>query len=82
MDYFVILPLWRLWKSSLFILLGKSELVMFGGIQKDVSSISRGGANGGASGDGDTVSNAVYFLNPPSNVIWLWMYAAQKINTK
>ena len=55
---------------------------MFGGIQKDVSSISRGGANGGASGDGDTVSNAVYFLNPPSNVIWLWLYAAQKINTK
>jgi len=47
---------------------GKSELVMFGGIQKDVSSISRGGANG-ASSDGDTVSNAVYFLNPPNNVV-------------
>ena len=43
---------------------------MFGGIQKDVSSISRGGANG-ASSDGDTVSNAVYFLNPPNNVVWM-----------
>ena len=47
---------------------GKSELVMFGGIQKDVSSISRERVNGGA-GDGDTVSNAVYFLNPPNTVI-------------
>merc|ERR1712226_1479935 len=47
---------------------GKSELVMFGGIQKDVSLISRGGTNGGSS-DGDTVSNAVYFLNPPNNVV-------------
>ena len=51
-------------------LIGKSELVMFGGIQKDVSSISRGGSNG-ASSDGDTVSNAVYFLNPPNNVVWM-----------
>ena len=47
---------------------GKSELVMFGGIQKDVSSLARGNATG-ASSDGDTVSNAVYFLNPPNNVV-------------
>ena len=42
---------------------------MFGGIQKDVSSLARGNATG-ASSDGDTVSNAVYFLNPPNNVVW------------
>ena len=47
---------------------GKSELVMFGGIQKDVSSLTRGNNNGGAS-DGDTVSNAAYFLNPLKDVV-------------
>merc|ERR1712020_547428 len=31
---------------------GKSELVMFGGIQKDVSSLTRSNSNGGSS-DGD-----------------------------
>ena len=50
-------------------ILGKSELVMFGGIQKDVSSITRGGGASGGACDGDTVSNAVYFLNPPNNIV-------------
>ena len=45
--------------------LGHGELIMFGGIQKDVSAM----ASAGTSQDGDTVSNALYFLTPPSTVI-------------
>ena len=41
---------------------------MFGGIQKDVSSLTRSNSNGGSS-DGDTVSNAAYFLNPVKDVV-------------
>ena len=44
---------------------------MFGGIQKDVSSITRSGG-GGQPSDEDTVSNAVYFLNPPNNIVWFY----------
>ena len=44
---------------------------MFGGIQKDVAGLVGGGGagGGGTSNDGDTVSNALHFLNPPSFVI-------------
>ena len=48
--------------------LGKGELIMFGGIQRDLSAmVARGGTVG--SQESDTDSNALYFLNPPGNVI-------------
>jgi len=47
---------------------GHGEIVMFGGIQKDVSGMMHGGG-GGQQADGDTVSNALYFLNPPAFII-------------
>ena len=40
---------------------------MFGGIQKDVSSLTRGNNNGGSS-DGDTVSNANAIANITSRI--------------
>ena len=51
---------------------GRAELIMFGGIQKDVAQMSGGGAGGSAGGPGpesDTVSNEVYFLTPPSRIV-------------
>ena len=43
------------------LVLGRTELIMFGGLQKDVSI----GAGRGAGQTSDTVSNDLYFLNPP-----------------
>lgn len=50
---------------------GRGELIMFGGIQKDVASIANSGraAGGGASSENDTVSNALHFLTPPCEVV-------------
>ena len=45
---------------------GRSELIMFGGIQKDVSTIASGR---NASSETDTVFNDVYFLTPPIQVV-------------
>ena len=42
------------------LVMGRTELIMFGGLQKDVS------VNGGRSqNNSETVSNCLYFLNPP-----------------
>ena len=43
------------------LVLGRTELVMFGGLQKDVS------LNGGRAqqNNSETVSNCLFFLNPP-----------------
>jgi hypothetical protein len=59
---------------------GRGELVMFGGIQKDVSSMAAGGRGGGGGGQqqggavptanaNDTASNSLYFLSPPSAIV-------------
>jgi hypothetical protein len=40
---------------------------MFGGIQKDVSTIASGRNSGG--GSSETVFNDVYFLSPPIHVV-------------
>ena len=45
---------------------GRSELIMFGGIQKDVSTIASGR---NATSDKETVFNDVYFLTPPIQVV-------------
>jgi len=45
---------------------GRSELIMFGGIQKDVSTITSGR---NPSSENDTVFNDVYFLTPPIQVV-------------
>ena len=44
----------------------KPDLIMFGGIQKDVSTIASGR---NASSETDTVFNDVYFLTPPIQVV-------------
>ena len=43
------------------LVLGRTELVMFGGLQKDVSL--NGGR--GQQNNSETVSNCLFFLNPP-----------------
>lgn len=43
--------------------LGRSELILFGGIQKDVSSMTNRNQTSSAP---DTVSNSVFYLTPPS----------------
>lgn len=45
---------------------GRSELIMFGGIQKDVSTIASGR---NAATDNETVFNDVYFLTPPIHIV-------------
>ena len=45
---------------------GRSELIMFGGIQKDVSTIASGR---NSSSENDTVFNDVYFLTPPIQIV-------------
>ena len=42
--------------------LGRSELILFGGIQKDVSSVT---ARHQMPSAPDTVSNSVFYLTPP-----------------
>lgn len=57
---------------------GRGELIMFGGIQKDVSSMSASGGGGrqqqpqqqpNSATDSDTASNSLYFLTTPSSVV-------------
>jgi len=45
---------------------GRTELIMFGGLQKD---ISLGAGRGGQQNNTETVSNCLYYLNPPADVI-------------
>ena len=47
------------------LVLGRTELVMFGGLQKDVSQ----GTGGGQKNSSETVSNSLYYLNPPQIII-------------
>ena len=44
---------------------GRGELIMFGGIRKNAD---RGGENSD-NDENDSVSNALYFLNPPCKVV-------------
>lgn len=46
---------------------GRAELILFGGIQKDVSSMTSGRSTQQSASD--TVSNSVYFLVPPRRSI-------------
>lgn len=59
---------------------GRGELIMFGGIQKDVSSMSASGGGRqqqqqqqaqqpNSATDSDTASNSLYFLTTPSSVV-------------
>eukprot|EP00092_Neocalanus_flemingeri_P014613 GFUD01015764.1.p1 GENE.GFUD01015764.1~~GFUD01015764.1.p1 ORF type:complete len:698 (+),score=94.25 GFUD01015764.1:142-2235(+) len=47
------------------LVLGRTELIMFGGLQKDVSL----GTVRGQQNNSETVSNCLYYLNPPQLVI-------------
>lgn len=47
------------------LVLGRTELVMFGGLQKDVSKT--GGR--GQQNNSEKVSNCLYYLNPPKTII-------------
>ena len=42
---------------------GRGELIMFGGLQKDV------GATRSQSTENDSVTNALYFLTPPREIV-------------
>ena len=45
---------------------GRAELVLFGGIQKDVGSMT---SRSPVTSSADTVSNSVFFLKPPREII-------------
>ena len=45
---------------------GRAELVLFGGIQKDVGSMT---SRSPVTSSADTVSNSVFFLQPPREII-------------
>jgi len=47
------------------LVLGRTELIMFGGLQKDVSL----GTVRGQQNNSETVSNCLYYLNPPQIII-------------
>ena len=46
---------------------GRGELIMFGGIRRQPKPPSENRDNP----DNDSVSNALYFLNPPCKVVWI-----------
>jgi F-box protein 42 len=49
---------------------GRGELIMFGGIQKDISAMNaRAAGHGGGHNENDSVSNGLYFLTPPCQVV-------------
>ena len=48
------------------LILGRSELIMFGGIQKDVSALNPKSLAPMAD---DTVSNTVYLITPPVSIV-------------
>ena len=49
------------------LVMGRTELIMFGGLQKDVSINNSGGR--GQQNNSETVSNCLYYLNPPPMTI-------------
>ena len=53
------------------LVMGRGELIMFGGIQKDMNSIGGGQMAPGnrEAAENDSVSNALYFLTPPCHVV-------------
>jgi len=44
---------------------GRGELIMFGGLQKDVAMMR----NQAAANENDSVTNALYFLTPPCEIV-------------
>ena len=44
---------------------GRGELIMFGGLQKDVAMMR----NQAAPTENDSVTNALYFLTPPCEIV-------------
>ena len=44
---------------------GRGELIMFGGLQKDVAMMR----NQAAANENDSVTNALYFLTPPQEIV-------------
>lgn len=46
---------------------GRGELIMFGGIQKDVSNMNN--VHRGQVTENDSVTNALYFLTPPCPIV-------------
>ena len=44
---------------------GCVELIMFGGLQKDVAMMR----NQAAANENDSVTNALYFLTPPQEIV-------------
>ena len=47
---------------------GRTELIMFGGLQKDVTTTGSGNT-GRAHNNSESVSNCLYYLNPPQITI-------------
>ena len=50
------------------LVLGRTELIMFGGLQKDVTTTASGNT-GRAHNNSESVSNCLYYLNPPQITI-------------
>lgn len=46
---------------------GRGELIMFGGIQKDVSNMNN--VHRGQVTENDSVTNSLYFLTPPCPIV-------------